>query len=148
MNFLSQHRKIFFKIWQKLKSKEPLHGEEEIIGKIMQDHPEFHNTWEFADLLDEVEYDVNSEVNPYLHVFIHSIIENQISLKDPKETLQTLILLQESGISRHDAIHEIGTALSYELFELLRQQKPFNNEGYIKRLKKMVQDVRKNNHTQ
>ncbi|MBN2088752.1 DUF1841 family protein [candidate division KSB1 bacterium] len=146
MNFLRNNRQIFFKIWQKLKSSEPLHGEEEVIGKIMQEHPEFHNTWEFADLLDDVEYDVKTEVNPYLHVFIHSVVENQISMKKPIETLQTLKLLQELGLSRHDAIHEIGTALSYELFELLKHQKPFNNESYIQRLKKLVKNVRKNNH--
>lgn len=117
-----------------------------MIGKIMLDHPEFHNTWEFSDILNDVEYDVNTEVNPYLHIFIHSIVENQIALKEPKETSQTLKLLQELGLSRHEAIHEIGTALSYELFELLRHQKPFNNERYIQRLKKLVQDVRKDNH--
>ncbi len=146
MNFMRHNRKIFFEIWQKLKKNESLTEEEELIGKIMRDHPEFHYTWEFADLLDDVEYDVNSEVNPYLHISIHSIIEKQISTKNPKETLQPLKLLQNLGLSRYDAIHEIGTALSDELFEVLKQQKPFNNENYIKRLEKLVQNVRKNNH--
>lgn len=146
MDFLYQHRRLFFDIWQKLKNKQSLNSEEDFIGKLMLEHPEFHNTWEFGDLLDDVEYDANSEVNPYLHIFLHSIVEEQISMKDPIETSQTLKLLQEFGLARHDAIHEIGTALSYELFELFRNQKPFNAANYILRLKKLVKNVRKNNN--
>jgi len=143
---LSGSRRRFFDIWQKMKLDEPLEGEEAIIGKVMLDHREFHNTWEFADLLDDVEYDVNSEANPYLHVVMHSIVENQLRLREPREVRYIYKLLKLEGLDKHEIIHEIGAILIIEIIRTMQIRKAFNNKRYIHKLKKMVLNVRKNCH--
>jgi len=141
-------RKRYFEIWQKLKKNEPLYGEEAMIGKVMLEHTEFHNTWEFADVLSDVEYDVGSEVNPYLHVVVHTIVENQLAIDNPKEVKLIFNSLLAEGLKRHDIIHKIGMILLDEIFRVIRYKQTFNSNRYIRKLKDLVYHVRKNHHTQ
>ena len=62
-------------------------------------------------------------------------IENQISENDPPETKRTLIRLMALGNSRANAIRYIASALSVEMFEILKHQSPFDEARYIKNLK-------------
>jgi hypothetical protein len=54
-----------------------------------------------------------------LHAAIHVVVENQIALGE-EVVLDALARLQREGLSRHDAIHAIGTAVSDHLFEILK----------------------------
>ena len=58
--------------------------------------------------------------NAALHAATHVIIENQILLGEETAVASTLERLLGEGLSRHDAIHAIGTALAPILFETLR----------------------------
>jgi hypothetical protein len=49
--------------------------------------------------------------NPRLHSTIHAIIENQIA-EGMAKTRDALARLISEGLSRHDAIHAIGSVLS------------------------------------
>lgn len=53
-----------------------------------------------------------------LHAAIHVVVENQLALGDPAVVAETLRRLQREGLSRHDSIHAIGTAVSQLLVEL------------------------------
>lgn len=139
-------RKRYFEIWQKMKNNEPLEGEEAIIGKVMLEHTEFHNTWEFADVLSDVEYNVGSEINPYLHVVVHTIIERQLALNKPKEVRFIYDILRAEGIDRHSIIHKIGSVLLEEIISILQLNQQFSSAHYINKLQSLVYHVRKNNH--
>jgi hypothetical protein len=56
--------------------------------------------------------------NARLHAAIHVVIENQLALGEPAAVTVTLSRLQREGLSRHEAVHAIGTAVSELLLQL------------------------------
>jgi hypothetical protein len=75
---------------------------------------------------------------PDLHAVIHVIVENQLALGDAV-VVATLGRLVADGLSRHDAIHAIGSVLAEYLYELLRDQPGPENPiytVYLERLQK------------
>lgn len=63
-----------------------------------------------------------------LHMAIHVVVETQLADGQPAETARTLARLMEGGVSRHEAIHLIGTVVSQELISAVDQQ-PAGGEG-------------------
>ena len=75
---------------------------------------------------------------PDLHAVIHVVVENQLALGDAV-VVETLGRLVAEGLSRHDAIHAIGSVLAEYLYELLRDSPASENPVYtvyLDRLKK------------
>jgi hypothetical protein len=58
--------------------------------------------------------------NPQLHAVIHVVVENQIALGEAV-VVKTLTRLQREGLSRHDALHAIGSVLAENLYSLMRE---------------------------
>lgn len=129
-----------FDIWSRAKLGEPLEGEEEVVAELMQLHTDFHDTWDNADKLLEHEYDPDKDVNPFLHIAIDTIIVNQITQNDPPEVNRAYDRLCKRGTSRLDAIHMIDSVFTEELWPVLKYNRPFNNESYIKKVKKLSID--------
>ena len=65
------------------------------------------------------------------------IIENQLRDNDPPEVKRTLKRLMNIGESRENAMRFIATALSVELFGVLKHNEPFNEKRYNKNLKEL-----------
>jgi hypothetical protein len=126
-----------FDIWNRMKLGEPLEGEEKIIGELMQLHTEFHDTWERIEELADYEYNPETDVNPFLHISIDSIIVNQVNQKSPPEVEQAYNRLRKKGLGHLDTIHEIDRAFLKELWPMLKYHKPFNNAGYIKKVQRL-----------
>ena len=73
-------------IWEAVQNNkfDSLDEADTLLATIMMEHEdEFHNEFEFADILDDYEFDPESETNPFLHIVIHSVIENQLREKEP-----------------------------------------------------------------
>ena len=66
---------------------------------------------------------------PDLHAVIHVIVENQLALGDAV-VVATLVRLVAEGLSRHDAIHAIGSVLAEYLYDLLRDSPGTENPIY------------------
>ena len=64
-------------------------------------------------------------------------IEKQLEQNEPAETRKTLERLIASGESRENAMRFIASALSVEIFETLKNKKPYNEKRYIKNLKEL-----------
>ena len=64
-------------------------------------------------------------------------VENQIQDNDPPETRITLDRLMSLGESRENAMRYIASVLSLEVFEILKNQTPFNQERYLTNLKNL-----------
>jgi hypothetical protein len=54
-----------------------------------------------------------------LHATIHTIVENQLVLEDQTIVRATLQRLMEDGLTRHDAIHAVGSVLTEHIYDLL-----------------------------
>jgi hypothetical protein len=78
--------------------------------------------------------------SPQLHAVIHVVVENQLALGE-EMVVRTLSRLQGEGLSRHDALHAIGSVLAENLYELMREggastDAPYRQ--YLERLQKLT----------
>ncbi len=74
--------------------------------------------------------------NAQLHAVIHVIVENQLALGETV-VVDTLARLQSEGLSRHDALHAIGSILAEDLYELLREASDANGHTYERYLERL-----------
>jgi hypothetical protein len=78
--------------------------------------------------------------NAQLHAVIHVIVENQLALGE-EIVVETLARLQKEGLSRHDALHAIGSVLAADLYELMQDGAEATGDAYrryLERLKKLT----------
>lgn len=68
-----------------------------------------------------------------VHVATHAVVETQIAEGAPPETSMTLQRLMAEGLSRHDAIHAIGTVVSEQLISAVGQG-GYNEQLFRERL--------------
>ena len=78
-----------------------------------------------------------TDVDEELHAIIHVIVENQLA-EQVKPVPATLKKLIRQGLSRHDAIHAIGTVLAEDIFEVIKTRKKHNIKRYRRRLEKLT----------
>jgi hypothetical protein len=57
--------------------------------------------------------------NLEVHAIIHAIVENQIAM-GLESTTETMERLQREGLTRHDALHAVGSVVAEHMFEILR----------------------------
>lgn len=133
------HREQMHDIWERAKAGdlEDLDAEQRHLAKIMLDHEdEFFNEFEFADVTADREYDPDTETNPFLHIAIHSVVENQLESKDPIEALQFYNAMRQKKCSHHDTMHLIGLILIPFMLNTLQDNVSFDLDSYKKLLKK------------
>lgn len=58
--------------------------------------------------------------NLRMHTMIHVVVENQIALGDEMPARKRLLRLMSEGLSRHDAVHAIGSVMASHLFNLMK----------------------------
>lgn len=58
----------------------------------------------------------------HLHATIHTIVENQLALDSEAIVRSTLARLMKDGLTRHDAIHAIGSVLAEYLNDLMHAE--------------------------
>lgn len=54
------------------------------------------------------------------HATIHVVVENQLAMGAPAETRATLSRLRAAGVSRHEAVHAIGSVIAEHMHALLQ----------------------------
>ena len=77
---------------------------------------------------------------PKLHSTIHTVVENQLALSDAV-VVETMQRLQTEGLSRHDAVHAVGTAVVEHVmaaFKAKAESGPALTLQYIDRLKQLT----------
>ena len=135
---LKSSRQHMHQIWEAVKKNDfdDLDEEDVLLGKIMMEHQdEFHNEFEFSDVLDDYEFDPETETNPFLHIIVHSVIEKQVREKDPIEAYQFYNAMIRKKADRHDTIHMMGHIFAHFLFQTLKYHVPLDEIRYRKVLK-------------
>ncbi len=75
--------------------------------------------------------------NPHLKAAFLETVDNQLADNDPPETQETLDRLITQGMSEDDAKIHIAQAVSVEVFDIMKYQKEFNPDRYLKNLKRL-----------
>lgn len=135
----SEQRKMFHALWERAKKNDydGLDDEQRRICEALKLHEdEFHNVFEFADVIHDGEYNPEDEVNPFLHISIHTAVQAQIESKDPIEVSQFYNAMRKKKCDHHDALHLIGAILAPLMFDTMRNLMPFDTDRYVSLLKK------------
>ena len=74
------------------------------------------------------------ETNDKLREQIFEIIKNQLRDNDPPETKETFDRLRKQGFDDFQTRQMIGQCLAVELFDVMKNRKPYNNQRYTKNL--------------
>jgi hypothetical protein len=74
--------------------------------------------------------------NLQLHAAVHVVVENQIALGE-ETVVNTMARLRAEGLSRHDALHAIGSVLAENLYELMHADQRTTEEPYRQYLKRL-----------
>jgi hypothetical protein len=133
------NRENLHRIWRCTRDEnlEDLSEEEQRLGQIMLQHSDkFFNQFEFADVVADREFDPESQVNPFLHITLHAVIENQLRDRDPIEAFQFYNAMIKSKCTRHEAIHLLMAILIRLLFPMLKTQSMFPLNRYRELLRK------------
>ncbi len=77
------------------------------------------------------------EFNPYLQSAILEAVENQLEGNDPPETRQTYERLLRAGHSEDEAKKLIGAVIAAEMFWIMKQEKPFDHDRFVKALARL-----------
>jgi hypothetical protein len=78
-----------------------------------------------------------AEHNPRLKAAILQVVENQLRDNNPPETRQTYDRLRAEGHSDQEVRRLIGCVVASEIFDILKQQKPFDRDRYVKALARL-----------
>ena len=81
--------------------------------------------------------DEEAKSKKIVHEEIHNIVENQIREGNPEEAKRTLDRLMRSGYTRHEAVHRIGEIVVGDIYHALKENRPFDEERYIRKLKEL-----------
>jgi hypothetical protein len=70
-----------------------------------------------------------------LHLAIHVVVETQLREDAPPAVARTLRRLVEGGLTRHEAIHAIGSVASEEVLACLSEPtRSYDEQRYVSRL--------------
>jgi hypothetical protein len=75
-----------------------------------------------------------------LHATIHVVVENQVALGEAV-VIDALARLRADGLTRHDAVHAVGTVLAGHIYELLKSptaQMSDPNPPYLDRVRHLT----------
>ncbi|MBM2806255.1 MAG: hypothetical protein HW419_4148 [Deltaproteobacteria bacterium] len=77
------------------------------------------------------------KADPVLNAAIMKVVNNQLRGNNPPQTGQTFKRLMAAGHSEQEAKRLIACVVSAEVFDVLKQQQPFNLERFVKALDKL-----------
>jgi hypothetical protein len=80
------------------------------------------------------------KTNEILREQIIEIVKNQLRDNDPPETKLTYKRLISMGFTDYDSKRLIGQCVAIELFNIFKHSKPFDEERYIKNLRKLPKE--------
>jgi hypothetical protein len=126
------------RIWTLVKDDKfsDLNPQEQKLAAIIMEHLEYREHFENEDILDGCEYDSGDGFNPFLHISLHNMAEDQLASEMPVEAALLCESLETAGYKRHEAIHAIIMILIHLIYDAYVNRKPFDKERYRRLLLK------------
>lgn len=127
-------QEVFLQIWKTRHDKDTLEEQHQDILKAMEQHEEYHHLWESENIysmLNQVQQE-----NPFLHITLHSMIQRQIDDGKPTEVAEAFRhLITKKKLTEEKALHSLMVILADEMFNMMKEQRAFDEENYKKRMK-------------
>jgi hypothetical protein len=131
-------RMTISRTWKLIKegNDDNLNREEQKLAMIIMNHQEYQEYFEDENLLTGREYKEVEGLNPFLHISLHQMAEDQIASEKPVEAALLCETLEKVGYSRHEGIHMIIMILIHLVFDAYVNNKPFDEKRYKRLLVK------------
>ena len=137
------HRRAFIEAWAKTQADQPLEPVEAQIVQIARMHPQYQGYLTDPDrTLDQDFSPESGEGNPFLHMGLHIVILEQLSIDRPAGIRRLHQNLVTATGDLHEADHRIMECLAEGLWRLQHDLKPFNDQAYLKCIKRAGGGVR------
>ena len=130
-----QYRRFFQETWRKHRERLPLQHLEEIVARIIADHPEYHTLLENPDQLD---HDYSPEVgrsNPFLHMGLHIAIQEQLAADRPAGIRALYQRLVQGHADPHHVEHRMAECLAESLWDAQRAGGIPDEAAYLEHLR-------------
>jgi predicted secreted Zn-dependent protease len=72
---------------------------------------------------------------------MHVIVENQLAGGNPPAVQDTLERFSQAGLTRHEAIHAIGSVMAEAILNITRHKTAFDREAAVRALARLQPDV-------
>lgn len=139
MQSRDETRTVFFDAWYKYKAQEELTPMQEQLVQLIEAHPEYLDIFNHPEKYKEADFKVADNVeNPFLHLGCHYTILEQVSLDQPQgiRSLYEKLVKQTSNV--HDAEHQIMGILGKLIWKMLKEDKAFDQQDYLKQIKQLI----------
>ncbi len=126
-----------YQLWQAAKLGGHFEEDDARLVQAMRDHPEYYEVWDHANEFGQEQMTVG-DVNPFLHVIMHVVVESQAAQNTPPQVRAVLKFKESRRQPRHEIVHEIANEFVQELWQALHEQQPFDNDAYRRRLELLL----------
>jgi hypothetical protein len=125
-------RRTVYHIWGMIQAGlvDEMNEAEYAIARILLEHPEYGDFFEDEKILDGRKFDTGSAVNPFLHVSLHKMIEDQLEAGHPEEVRFFFESMEAKGNDRHEIVHVIMKILSILIFEAMHSRQSLDVDRY------------------
>ena len=118
-------------------------SDDEALAIVLSDHPQWRKQWEDGTLPDELVGDNGEPMSPRMHIMVHTIVERQLSADEPHGVAAIARELEQLGVSRHDIRHEIGRAVTNQIWYMQKEGCEFDEGRYFADLNEIVEGHRR-----
>ena len=132
-----QVRSFFCETWRKFNAGQALIGAEVNAAEIIAEHPEYHALLVKPDAAMEAEWlPEGGQMNPFLHISLHLAISEQLAIDQPPgiRSIYQQLLAKHAP---HPALHCILEALAEQVWELQANQRAFDGNIYLARVREI-----------
>ena len=127
----SDTRQMFFDVWRKLESREPMTALESMVAEVIRLHPEYHNYLADAGkTLDRDWLPEGGETNPFLHMGMHIAIREQLSIDRPPGVKAAHTVLRQT-LDAHAAEHAMLECLAETRWRAQRENRLPDEQAYL-----------------
>lgn len=134
-------RRQFVDAWRKARDGRPVTSLEDLIARVIAEHPEYHALLEEnADALAREWTPEQGETNPFLHMGMHIAIREQLSVDRPQGIRHAFETLAHRRGDAHIAEHEMLECLGETLWEAQRSGSMPDEAAYLERVRQRVRN--------
>jgi Domain of unknown function (DUF1841) len=132
-----ESREFLFTAWNKFRTNQSLTGLEALAVEVITLHPEYHSVLENRDKYSDKDYAPESgATNPFLHIYFHIGIREQISIDQPAGVRAAHTALTKARGNVHEAEHEMMDCLAEMIWQAQRSKTAPDAAIYLACLKK------------
>lgn len=124
-------RRFFIDAWRKKRQGAPLESLEDMVARIVGQHPEYHMLFD-DDAAVDGEFTVSEgQTNPFLHMAMHVAIQEQVSTNRPPGIRPLYAELARRFGDRHALEHAMMECLGESLWQAQRTGRLPYEQAYV-----------------